>query len=210
LPAVFSSDRNKIAEVVRYCFAVSALFTDVQLVFLDRDGVINRKPPEGDYVAAREQFEFLPEAPQAIAKLNRAGVKVAVVTNQRGVALGKMSEADLIFIHDHMEHELRAYQAHVDAIFYCPHDGNSCQCRKPSPGLLVQAFGYFRQVQPANAILIGDSLPDIEAGRGAGVRTIVVQGPTTTQKSGFAEAKVRANATARSLSDAVSRLMGFR
>jgi D-glycero-D-manno-heptose 1,7-bisphosphate phosphatase len=70
---------------------MSNVLTDVQLIFLDRDEVVNRKPQEGDYVATWEQFEFLPNAPQAIAKLNRAGLKVVVVTNQRGVALGKMS-----------------------------------------------------------------------------------------------------------------------
>jgi D-glycero-D-manno-heptose 1,7-bisphosphate phosphatase len=70
---------------------MSDVFTDVQLIFLDRDEVVNRKPQEGDYAATWEQFEFLPNAPQAIAKLNRAGRKVVVVTNQRGVALGKMS-----------------------------------------------------------------------------------------------------------------------
>jgi D-glycero-D-manno-heptose 1,7-bisphosphate phosphatase len=70
---------------------MSNVFIDVKLFFLDRDEVVNRKPQEGDYVATWEQFEFLPNAPQAIAKLNRARLKVVVVTNQRGVALGKMS-----------------------------------------------------------------------------------------------------------------------
>jgi D-glycero-D-manno-heptose 1,7-bisphosphate phosphatase len=196
-----------MALVVRYSLSVSNVFRDVQLIFLDRDGVVNRKPQEGDYVVSSEQFEFLPNAPQAIAKLNRAGLKVAVVTNQRGVALGKMSDADLRYIHDHMERELRTYNAHIDGIFYCPHDGNSCGCRKPNPGLLFQGFGYFQEIQPANAMLIGDSLPDIEAGRRAGVRTILVRGPAATQKSGFAEAEMKADAIASSLADAVFRIL---
>ena len=70
---------------------MSNVFIDVKLLFLHQDEVVNRKPQKGDYVATWEQFEFLPNAPQAIAKLNRAGLKVVVVTNQRGVALGKMS-----------------------------------------------------------------------------------------------------------------------
>lgn len=192
---------------VRYSQFVSDVFTDIQLIFLDRDGVVNRKPPEGNYVLTREQFEFLPQAPEAIARLNRAGLKVAVITNQRGIALGKMSEADLGNIHDHMKWELRAYHAHIDGIFYCPHDGNSCECRKPKPGLLFRAFDHFRHIQPAQAMLIGDSLPDIEAGRSAGVRTILVRGSVGTQKPGFAEAERKADAVASSLIDAVSRIL---
>lgn len=188
---------------------MNTVFKDVQLIFLDRDGVVNRKPHEGVYVATWEQFTFLPNAPQAIAKLNRAGIKVAVVTNQSGIALGKMSEAALRGIHHRMEQELQTYSAHIDGIFYCPHYGNVCECRKPNPGLLFQAFGRFREVQPANAILIGDSLPDIEAGRSAGVRTILVRGPATTQKSGFAEAEMKADAIVSSLADAVSHILGL-
>ena len=183
------------------------LFADVRLAFLDRDGVLNRKPKEGDYVTAWEQFEFLPGAPESVAKLNRAGIKVVVVTNQRGVALGKMSEVGLKSIHERMERELRTSNAHIDAIFYCPHDGNGCECRKPRPGLLVEAFKRFPEIQSASAILIGDSLPDIEAGQAAGVRTIFVQGPSTTQKAGSAEAETKADAVANSLSDAVNRIL---
>ena len=188
---------------------MNTVFKDVQLIFLDRDGVVNRKPQEGAYVATWEHFTFLPNAPQAIAKLNRAGIKVAVVTNQSGIALGKMSEAELRGIHHRMERELGTYDAHIDGIFYCPHYGNACECRKPKPGLLFQAFAYFREVRPANAILIGDSLPDIEAGRSAGVRTILVRGPAPTRKSGFPDAERKADATVSSLADAVSRILGL-
>jgi D-glycero-D-manno-heptose 1,7-bisphosphate phosphatase len=182
-------------------------FTDVRLVFLDRDGVLNRKAPEGEYVVTWEQFEFLPDAPQAIAKLNRAGVKVIVVTNQRGVALGKMSETALKSIHDRMKRELETDNAHVDGVFYCPHDGDGCECRKPKPGLLFQAFEQFREVPSAKAILIGDSLPDIQAGREAGLRTIFVRGSSATQKKGFVEAEQKADAVASSLADAVTRVL---
>jgi len=196
-----------MASVVGYSQSVSDAFTDIQLIFLDRDGVVNRKPQEGNYVLTCEQFEFLPHAPEAIARLNRAGIKAALITNQRGAGLGKLSEADLRSIHNHMKRELQAYNAHIDGIFYCPHDGNSCECRKPKPGLLFRAFEHFRQVKPANAILIGDSLPDIEAGQRAGVRTILVRGPAATRKSGFAEAEKKADAVASSLADAVSRVL---
>jgi D-glycero-D-manno-heptose 1,7-bisphosphate phosphatase len=183
------------------------VFAGVRLVFLDQDGVLNRKAPEGDYVATWEQFEFLPDAPQAVTKLNRAGLKVVVVTNQRGVAVGKMSEATLKSIHERMERELGKHSAHIDGVFYCPHDGDACECRKPKPGLLFQAFEHFREVPSPSGILIGDSLPDIQAGHGVGLRTIFVRGPATTQKAGSAEAERKADAVASSLADAVTRLL---
>ena len=185
------------------------LLTEVRLVFLDRDGVVNRKLPEDNYIATWEQFEFMPSAPEAIAKLNRAGIKVVVVTNQRGVALGRLSEHDLISIHEQMERALQTYDAHIDRIYFCPHDGTVCACRKPKPGLLLQAFAHFREVQPANGVLIGDSLQDVEAGRSAGVKTILVRGIAATRKPGFAEAETKADAVADSLCDAVSVVLGL-
>ena len=183
--------------------------TKRRAVFLDRDGVINRKLPEGEYVANWQQFEIISTAPQAIASLNEAGIKVAVVTNQRGVALGKLNEKDLAAVHDHMQHTLQAYGAHVDGIFYCPHDDNSCDCRKPRPGLLLQAFAHFREVPSANAVLIGDSLSDIEAGWSAGVRTILVRGSAANDKPEIAKAQILADAVADSLGDAVRRVLGI-
>ena len=183
--------------------------TDVRLVFLDRDGVVNRKLREDNYIVTWEQFEFMPNAPEAIAKLNRAGIKVVVVTNQRGVALGRLSQHDLISIHEQMERALQTYNAHLDGIFFCPHDGDFCECRKPKPGLLLQAFAHFRELQPSDGVLIGDSLPDVEAGRSAGVRTILVRGIASTRKPGFAEAEKKADAVADSLADAVSVVLGL-
>ena len=185
------------------------LLADVRLVFLDRDGVINRKLREDNYLVTWEQFEFMPDAPEAIAKLNRAGIKVVVVTNQRGIALGKISALDVISIHEQMERALEAYSARVDGIFFCPHDDNFCECRKPKPGLLLQAFGTFREVWPAHAVLIGDSLSDIEAGRRANVKTILVRGSVATRKPGFAEAETKADAVVDSLADAVSVQLGL-
>jgi D-glycero-D-manno-heptose 1,7-bisphosphate phosphatase len=188
---------------------VQDLVTDLRLVFLDRDGVVNRKPPEDNYIVTWEQFEFLPNAPEAIARLNRAGVKVVVVTNQRGVALGRLTERDLMSIHQKMERVLQTYDAHIDGIFFCPHDGDVCGCRKPKPGLLLQALARFSEIQPANGVLIGDSLPDVEAGRSAGVKTILVRGDAAARKPGFAEAEAKADAVVDSLPDAVSAVLGF-
>src|SRR5664279_895816 len=97
-------------------------FSAIKFVFLDRDGVINRKAPDGEYVASWEDMQILPGAERAIALLNQAGRKVIVVTNQRGISLGRYSESDLLSIHEKLHAYLGTFGAHVDAIYYCPHD----------------------------------------------------------------------------------------
>src|SRR5688572_5544379 len=103
----------------------------VRAVFLDRDGVINRKQPEGEYVTCWEEFEILDGALEAIKLVNEAGLLAVVVTNQRGIALGRMSEDDLENIHRNLRDRLEAIGGHVDAFYHCPHDLNACDCRKP-------------------------------------------------------------------------------
>lgn len=145
--------------------------TAVRLALLDRDGTINRKAPEGEYVRSPSELELLAGAAQAIAELNRAGVPVAVVTNQRGVALGRMSLADVEAVHDALGEALRPAGAHVDAFYVCPHENHACACRKPQPGMLLAASRDFG-VGPADAVMIGDAESDVEAGRRFGARTI--------------------------------------
>src|SRR5271154_4313178 len=98
----------------------------IQYVFLDRDGVINRKLAEGRYVTRWEELELLPGVAGAIAALNRSGRKVIVVTNQRGVALELMTAADVEAIHDWLRTELARESASLDGIYYCPHDRDEC------------------------------------------------------------------------------------
>lgn len=149
-------------------------FADVAYVFLDRDGVLNRKPPQGGFVTSVDEFELLPEIPETIAELNRSGRKVIVITNQRGVALGLYSLHDLAYIHDYLKIQLAAAGGHLDAIYVCPHDAGQCNCRKPLTGLFDQAFADFPGAHPANSIMIGDSLRDIEAGVRLGMRTVIL------------------------------------
>jgi D-glycero-D-manno-heptose 1,7-bisphosphate phosphatase len=105
-------------------------------VFLDRDGVINRKAPEGRYVTRWEDFHVLPGVVEGIKLLNRTGFCVIVVTNQRCVAKGLMTLSDLENIHQRMCDLLARAGATVDAIYYCPHALEpSCSCRKPAPGM---------------------------------------------------------------------------
>lgn len=143
-------------------------------VFLDRDGVINRKPPEGRYVTRWEEFEFLPGSIDALAILRRRGARLIVVTNQRGVARGAMSLGDLDAIHARMREVLRARDADVDAIYVCPHEAGTCDCRKPGIGLFQQALADDPAIELARAVMVGDSASDAAAGRTLGIRVAIV------------------------------------
>lgn len=180
----------------------------LRTVFLDRDGVINRKMPEGEYVARWEQFELLPGVAEAIGKLNRAGVRAIVVSNQRGVALGRLSEADVNNLHAQLADRLESQGAYLDAIFFCPHEKNSCGCRKPQPGMFEQARTAFPEIEPGSSAMIGDSLSDIRFGHNLGLRTIFIEGDPTRRAPGAEEAAQLAGETASSLLEAVQLLLG--
>jgi D-glycero-D-manno-heptose 1,7-bisphosphate phosphatase len=182
-----------------------ALIIIVRYVFLDRDGVLNRKMPEGVYVSDWAQFEWLPGAVEAVARMKQAGLTVIVVSNQRGIALGRLTAMQLERIHDKMQTHLTRNEARLDAIFYCPHDRDECHCRKPDTGLFEQAFKKFPQANAENSVVIGDSLSDIEAGQRLGMKTIFIQGEKDRQKEGADTAAARADAVAESLLQAVEK-----
>ena len=186
---------------------MKARFHNVRYVFLDRDGVINRKPPEGKYIAQWSDVEFLPGAEAAIAALNRSGRRVVVVSNQRGVALGYYTRADVDAIHSRMQEHLATQGAHVDAFYYCPHDKSECDCRKPGTGMFLQAFRDFAEASAANSLVIGDSLSDIEAARTLGAPSIFIHGDPSTQKEGADVAAGLADAVAASLFDATDEFL---
>lgn len=142
-------------------------------IFLDRDGVINRKL-DNDYVKRWSEFEFLPRVKEALQLLTQAGARLIIVTNQRGIARGWMTEADLQDIHAQMRAELEAAGARIAAIYYCPHDKDQCDCRKPEVGLFLQAQREFPDIDWAQAALIGDSASDMEAGAKLGCRHILI------------------------------------
>jgi len=146
-------------------------------VFLDRDGVINRKPPEGQYVTRWEEMQFLPEVPEAIALLARAGYCVFVVSNQRCVAKGLLTQGELESIHQRMCQELADAGAVITKAYYCPHEKQPpCSCRKPAPGMLLTA-AQTHELDLASSWMIGDSDIDVEAGRSAGCKTVrIVKG----------------------------------
>jgi len=140
-------------------------------VFLDRDGVINQKSKEGEYVTSWGEFRILPGVAEGIALLNRAGYAVIVVTNQRCIAKGLVTVADLEKMHERMSDSLSRAGAKLDGIYYCPHDyESSCNCRKPAPGMLLDA-ARSRRINLQLSWMVGDSETDVEAGRNAGCKT---------------------------------------
>jgi len=140
--------------------------------FLDRDGVINQKAPEGQYVTRWEDFHVLPRVVEGIAQLNRAGISVIVVTNQRCVAKGLISEVELQKLHQQMFEYFAKCGATIDAIYYCPHAVEPpCLCRKPAPGMLLEA-ARAHGLDLAASWMMGDSDIDMQAGKNAGCKTI--------------------------------------
>jgi D-glycero-D-manno-heptose 1,7-bisphosphate phosphatase len=147
-------------------------------VFLDRDGVINVYLP-GDYVRKASQFKLIEGADQAIRQLNDAGVLVILISNQQGVGKGLMTMGDLKLVGDEMDRLLlTGAGAHLDRAYYCPHlKSDACECRKPKPGMLLQAACDYN-LQLENTAFIGDSSSDMQAAYAAGVgkRILVLTG----------------------------------
>ena len=164
-------------------------------VLLDRDGTVNVKAPEGAYITAPDAVALLPGAADGIRRLNEAGVPVALVTNQRGIALGRMTEDDLAAVHARLQELLGATGACVDVIFHCPHDDGVCPCRKPGTLMLERARQHFGLPSLRNSVMIGDAESDVMAGLAAGARTIRL---TASGADG------RAHATAPSLAAAIN------
>lgn len=179
----------------------------LKYIFLDRDGVINRKLPEGQFVRSWREFDLLEGVESAIAALNCSGRSVIVISNQRGIALGLSTRADVETLHRKLQEHLAAHNAHIDAFYYCPHDKNECDCRKPKTGLFEQAFKDFPEASAQNSIVVGDSISDIQAARKLGLPAIFIQGDPETQKRGTEEAIALADAVANTLADAVQKYL---
>ncbi len=176
-------------------------------IFLDRDGVINQKQPEGEYVSSWKQFILLPGVAEAIVALKQAGKRVIVVTNQRGVALGRYTAEDVLAIHKQLQQLLATHGAQVDAFYFCPHDKKQCQCRKPLPGMFEQARAEFPLITANSSVMVGDSLSDIEFGLGVGMPTVFIQGDSEHRKPGWERGAELADFVAADLPDAVRQLL---
>jgi histidinol-phosphate phosphatase family protein len=142
--------------------------------FLDRDGTLNLRPPEHEYVRSVDDFQWLPGAIEGLARLHRAGYLLAVVSNQQGVARGVVSRSTLLDIEARIQEDLRSVGCQIGAFRYCVHAvEDRCACRKPEPGLL-RDLARELDLAVSQSWMIGDAESDVEAGRAAGCRTALV------------------------------------
>ena len=145
-------------------------------IFLDRDGVINRKSLPGEYILTPEQFEFLPGSIEGIKQLKAKGYHLIVITNQAGIGQGQLTKKNLEKIHSKMLNELKENGAKVDRIYYCPHDWvNPCSCRKPGGGMMYQAALDF-DLSLRHTTFIGDDRRDMMLGHNMGCKTLLFKG----------------------------------
>jgi len=151
-------------------------------LFLDRDGVINVKL-DGRYVKNTDEFDFMKGSEIAISKLSKIFNRILIVTNQQGIAKGIMSDKDLDVLHEYMLFELKKNGGIIQKIYYCPHlAAESCNCRKPNPGMIQQAIIDFPEIKVEYSYLIGDSDTDILAGNKMGLITVKVDNEYTLLK----------------------------
>jgi D-glycero-D-manno-heptose 1,7-bisphosphate phosphatase len=143
-------------------------------VFLDRDGTVNVAPPAGEYVLNQDQFHLLPGIVDWIRIFNCLGFLVVIVTNQRGIARGLMRQQDLDEIHRKMTLEIERGGGRIDQILCCPHEEGACMCRKPQPGLVLEAQIRW-DIDLSASVLIGDSEADRELAARCGMKFIQVR-----------------------------------
>lgn len=152
----------------------------MQLIILDRDGVINED--SDDYIKSPEEWQPIPGSLEAIARLHRAGWHVVVATNQSGIARDLFDLDTLMRIHKKMHRAVRDTGGLIDAVFFCPHGpDDDCACRKPKPGLYNDIARRLR-IDLKGVPAIGDSLRDLQAAHAAGARPLLVRtgkGPQT-------------------------------
>ena len=143
------------------------------VVFIDRDGVIN-EDPIGDYVKHRDDFRFIPGSIEALKRLNESGFDIVIVSNQAGIGDGVFTKSALREVTDHMLAELKKHKIQIKGIYYCVHGKEAnCECRKPKTGLFQQAAKDIA-FNPSETYFVGDKASDMQAGRNFGLRTLFV------------------------------------
>jgi D-glycero-D-manno-heptose 1,7-bisphosphate phosphatase len=178
----------------------------LRTVFLDRDGVLNVKMPEGHYVMRWDEFHALPGAAAAIRMLNDLGVRVIVVSNQRGIALGLYTAEDVKAIHSAFQGFLLSQGAHVDAFYFCPHNRGECLCRKPLTGMFDEAMAEFPTIDAQTSLMVGDSRSDMEFGRRLGMKTAFIDSQSDDRESDAKEARQLADFCFTSLYECICEL----
>jgi len=147
--------------------------TENRYVLLDRDGVINHD--SDDFIKSPEEWQPIDGSLEAIALLNAHGYRIAVITNQSGLARGLFDDVMLEKIHQKMLRLVNEKGGNIDAVYFCPHGADSaCNCRKPKPGLL-ESFAAEKHADLADTYFIGDSLRDIQAALAAGALPMLVK-----------------------------------
>ena len=145
----------------------------MKLIILDRDGVINHDSDA--YIKSADEWRPLPGSLEAIARLSHGGYRIAVATNQAGVARGLFDLATLGKIHTKMHHAVVDAGGRIDAIFFCPHGPDSdCNCRKPKPGMALEIIRRFH-ANAAETMLVGDTIGDLQAARESGCKPVLVR-----------------------------------
>lgn len=145
----------------------------MKLIILDRDGVINEDSDE--YIKSPDEWVPIPGSLEAIARLNRAGYRVVVASNQSGLARGLFSYDDLSRIHEKLHRLLAKVGGRIEAIFFCPHGPEDhCRCRKPQAGLF-EDIAQRLQLDVAGVPAVGDSLRDLQAAQAVGATAILVR-----------------------------------
>jgi D-glycero-D-manno-heptose 1,7-bisphosphate phosphatase len=154
-------------------FSESAPHTrQVKLIVLDRDGVINYDSEQ--FIKSPDEWRPIPGSLEAISRLNHAGFRVVVATNQSGLGRGLFDMATLIAINDKMHKALGQLGGRIDAVFYCPHTADSgCECRKPKPGMLTEIGNRFG-VELTGVPCVGDSVRDLQAAAAVEAQPILV------------------------------------
>jgi D-glycero-D-manno-heptose 1,7-bisphosphate phosphatase len=143
-------------------------------VILDRDGVLNERPPRAEYVRTPADFRWLDGSLESLRMFTTSGYRIIVISNQAGIGRGVMTEADLAAVHERMVREAADAGATIDAIYHCPHDWDEgCTCRKPAPGMLFEAQ-HEHQLDLSRTPFIGDDERDGEAAAAAGAPYLAV------------------------------------
>jgi D-glycero-D-manno-heptose 1,7-bisphosphate phosphatase len=157
-----------------------------KLIILDRDGVINYDSDQ--FIKSPEEWRPIPGSLEAIARLNHAGFRVVVATNQSGLGRGLFDMATMVAVNEKLHKALAHVGGRIDAVFYCPHAADSgCECRKPKPGLLME-IGQRLGVDLTGVPCVGDSLRDLQAAQAVGAQPILVlsgKGEKTLREGNF-------------------------
>ena len=178
-------------------------------IFLDRDGTVSE---EVGYMYDAGLYKLFPWTGDAIRRINESGFKAVLITNQSGVGRGYFPESTVHQVHDILKTELARYAAHLDAIYYCPHEpAADCECRKPKPGMLRQASREL-DLDLANSYMIGDKYIDIETGHAAGAKTILLRTGYGTEQIAehYASSPVQPDLIADDLLQAVEAILAGR